>query len=91
MLDRVNDKLNVSFYSKYAEAECIEVGDKCFHPQLGLYDKSGNKKKLVEERPNDFKLKTFNSLDVNLINCDKNYYFDIFCGKEKKIKYDPIK
>lgn len=31
----------------------------------------------------EFKLKTFNAVETNMINCEKGNYFDIFCGKEK--------
>ena len=90
LLDRVNEKLNIKFYSKIAQntEDCVEVGEDCFHPQLGLYRKKGANKKLAPKKPKNYKLKTFNSFDVNLVSCDKNYYFDMFCGKDKKISYN---
>ena len=63
--------------------KCIPMGEGCFHPQLGYLEKKdeGPKNEItIEERK--FELKTFNALETNLINCEKNNYFDIFCGKE---------
>lgn len=56
------------------------MGDGCFHPQLGFVkgDSGEGKEKTVLEP-----LKTINSSDVDLVNCDKGNYFDIFCGKAK--------
>lgn len=66
---------------------CQPYGDGCFHPQLGYIEdpekvKESNKNKLQEE----VQLKTINAEEVNLINCDKEYYFDLYCGKAKKGK-----
>ena len=64
------------------DKDCVPTGDGCFHPQLGYVEKDGIKKPkpLEESKP----LKTFNSSDVNLVDCREGEYFDIFCGKEKK-------
>lgn len=69
-------------------ANCVPMGDGCFHPQLGFIEKSEiekSKPKLTDVSAEDKKLelKTFNATETSLVNCDKNNYFDIFCGKEK--------
>lgn len=61
---------------------CVPSGDGCFHPQLGYIPDDGSAKPL---KPAEVKaLKTFNSLDVDLVECREGQYFDIFCGKAKK-------
>ncbi len=65
-----------------AEDNCMPMGDGCFHPQYGYMEKkSVTSPTLLKEE--DIKLKTFNAVEANMINCDKENYFDIFCGKEK--------
>jgi hypothetical protein len=77
------------------DVECVPMGEGCFHPQLGYLDEIPDnqknvlqnikkEKKVVEKDSASGKSKTINSLETNLINCDKNAsYFDIFCGKAK--------
>jgi hypothetical protein len=68
--------------------KCLPMGEGCFHPQYGFIEnkigdnleRSKNDPTLLEDKK--FELKTFNAVDTSLINCDKNNYFDIFCGKE---------
>ncbi|MCK5074058.1 MAG: hypothetical protein KAQ98_11580 [Bacteriovoracaceae bacterium] len=78
----------MEFYSMLVEVdpyECVPMGDGCFHPQTGFSPKKPMVlKKVIRERPTQ--LKTINAVDVSLVECDKNNYFDIFCGKSKKIK-----
>ncbi len=71
----------------YALKDCLPMGDGCFHPQDGYIEDESKKKKPVDEVINekDLNPKTINSADVDLIKCDKNNYFDIFCGKAQKI------
>lgn len=67
--------------------ECIPYGEGCFHPQLGYIEdeeKAKEMKKDLEKKKAEEDLKTINSEEVNLINCDKEYYFDMYCGKAKK-------
>ena len=76
------------FFQALAENEthykCIPMGDGCFHPQTGYVDKRPTiMEKKVEER--ETVLKTFNALETNLVDCDKNNYFDIYCGQAQKI------
>lgn len=86
MIDHMQEYKN---YKKYTQADldhCVPMGDGCFHPQYGYIEKSVMDKKvnknlkLISE--DEVKLKTFNGVDTSFINCDKNNYFDIFCGKE---------
>lgn len=66
--------------------ECQPMGDGCFHPQLGYIPNEDNKHNspVKDEAPQDLKVKTINSMDVDMVNCEKGNYFDIFCGKATK-------
>jgi hypothetical protein len=86
------DKINATKLSKYVAQvdmeHCVPMGDGCFHPQLGYIEKQPDKKpdaKEIAERNEEkaVELKNFNALETNMVSCDKNNYFDIFCGKEK--------
>ena len=59
--------------------ECVPMGDGCFNPQIGFVEGNAGAGKKEEVKA----LKTINAEDVNLVDCDKNNYFDIFCGKAK--------
>ena len=73
--------------------QCIPVGDGCFHPQLGIVDKDTSSKKAnvniplkkKEKKPKKID-KIKNTLESDLISCDKNYHFDLFCGKAQKVE-----
>lgn len=82
------------------EIECVPMGDGCFHPQYGYMEKAPYKEK-AKASPTaaasaatsapvaaeaEAQVKTFNSNETSMISCDKNNYFDIFCGKEKPNK-----
>lgn len=63
---------------------CVPMGDGCFHPQYGFIEKPNPNvvsPTLLEEKK--LELKTFNATEISLVNCDKNNYFDIFCGQER--------
>lgn len=70
-----------------AELECQEMGDYCFDPQYGLYKKDDSWGQVnagnvtADKGP---KIPSEKSVDRDLINCDPNNYFDIFCGKARK-------
>jgi hypothetical protein len=88
LLDEALEKQDAVHLAKVAELDCIPMGDGCFNPQSGFTET--DKKEIQEKKPlklqkpkDEIKIKTFNSLDTSLINCDKNYYFDMFCGKAK--------
>jgi hypothetical protein len=85
-MDRYN-KMKMSAHLAQAESErCVPMGDGCFHPQYGYIEKKETvktKPNLLDEEERKVELKNFNSLETSLVNCDKNNYFDIFCGKEK--------
>lgn len=75
-------------YKKVVEYKCIPMGEGCFHPQLGMIPLEEAKSEKVqkgEPKPIEH-YKTFNSDDVDLVECEDGNYFDIFCGKEKKGK-----
>jgi hypothetical protein len=84
-IDSIIDLKKYKSFSQVDMAKCVPMGEGCFHPQLGYIEKSKteiNSPKLIKDE--EVKLKTFNAIDTSLVNCDKNYYFDIYCGKEKK-------
>lgn len=72
--------------------DCVPMGDGCFHPQLGylpnkptvIKETDEQKKEKAVKKEENLKVTTFNSLDTDMVDCDKSYGFDIFCGKEKK-------
>ncbi len=73
--------------SMTAELQCQEMGDFCFDPQYGLYKKDDanldvDAGKVVQD--NAPTIPPAKAVERDLINCDKNNFFDIFCGKAKK-------
>ncbi len=80
---------------KVAESDysqnCIPMGDGCFHPQIGFIKENPMdvKEEKFKDAPGKVEssgreiVKTFNSGETDKIDCDKNFYFDIYCGKEK--------
>lgn len=63
---------------------CQPMGEGCFHPQLGFIATKGETAEpsflKAEENLN---LKTFNAIETSVVDCKKDYHFDIFCGKAK--------
>ncbi len=79
-----------------AKENCVPMGDGCFHPQYGLLDpKEGQKiKPLIDDskpvlKGTDTELKTFNAIESDMVDCKKDFFFDIFCGKAKPIQKGP--
>lgn len=60
-----------------------KVGDQYFHPQFGLMDEDGNQGEIVEKLP-AIETQYLSADETQLIRCDKDYHFDLFCGKAKK-------
>ena len=87
ILQQLDQRDQFQFTKKMAQnemANCVPMGDGCFHPQLGFIEKAEiekSKPRLAEDKK--LELKTFNATETSLVNCDKNNYFDIFCGKER--------
>lgn len=85
----LNELLNRPQYiyrAPTAELECQEMGDYCFDPQFGLYKKDNNIEAAVETKKIETdgpSIPAGKSVERDLINCDPNNYFDIFCGKAK--------
>lgn len=76
------------------ELKCQKMGEYCFDPQVGLY-KAGKENEAVQiknEAVVDQSLKKVRGLgdegffNSQLINCDKNNFYDVFCNKGKKSK-----
>lgn len=78
--------------------DCLPMGDGCFHPQFGMIpvEEFEGRKKKTDESPYDdavegaTDVKTINAVDTELINCEKENYFDVFCGKSRKSKSNPM-
>lgn len=92
LLRLVNPKMPTALYSENFMDNCIPMGDKCFHPQLGLIDKKdilSDYRPAKIEAPSEPKVLsvdediTYKTGNPSLIKCDKNNYFDLFCGKAK--------
>lgn len=83
VLWRLEERLKLKSM-KVAINDCVPMGNGCFHPQLGFIEdrskETAEPTDLIEEK---LELKTFNSTDVNLVECKKDYHFDLFCGQEK--------
>ena len=85
----INSLFTPLFSEEYAQmdisnrAECIPYGEGCFHPQYG-YIESEEKAYKRPITDKDVELRTINATNTNLIECDENHYFDMFCGKEQK-------
>ncbi len=71
---------------------CTPFGDGCFHPQYGYFDKEtrktfGSHDELEDnKKPSNVDSKTISNMNTDLINCDRGYHFDMFCGKAKPVK-----
>ena len=66
---------------------CKSLNDEqCFHPQYGVVSKKDGKKvDFMDEQVT----KTADSIELSksdILRCEKTYHFDMFCGKEAKIK-----
>ena len=88
-VQKLLDRPQYVYYKKTAELQCQEMGDFCFDPQYGLYKKGDIEAEVKDEEGQIEKVKapaipTAKSVDRDLINCDPNNYFDIFCGKARK-------
>jgi len=87
-LDKM-EKRSMSKHIAQADMEnCVPMGDGCFHPQYGYIEKKpdvGTSAKAIADKKEEkeVELKNFNALETNMVSCDKNNYFDIFCGKER--------
>lgn len=80
-------------FSKLAQAnlkeedyKCEPFGDGCFHPQLGYIEDQEKVMKAIERKQAEVEVNTINADEVNLINCEKEYYFDMYCGQAQKEK-----
>lgn len=65
--------------------DCVPMGEGCFHPQLGFIEKKREILQPTEKEPKPVGMsaQTFQSLDVDLVECREGNYFDIFCGQTK--------
>jgi len=87
---QINDYLNRPLYvfrPLTAELQCQMMGDYCFDPQYGLYKRDDSWDNHINagkvEGSAGPKVPVATSIDRNMIDCDKNNYFDVFCGKAK--------
>lgn len=95
-----NIQLQKKYSTQFAQSylQCQPMGEYCFDPQVGLY-KPDEKGKVQEEMDYSLteKMEVYNdlpvsqSIDRELITCDKGIFFDIFCGEAKVAKESDIK
>ena len=87
-LDIMNASKMSGKYTMLGSSNCVPMGDGCFHPQNGYMEKTPSTPPTALEitdrnEEKALELKNFNALETSLISCDKNNYFDMFCGKER--------
>lgn len=82
ILDKKNSNLSLLAAN---QDSCIPMGEGCFHPQFGFIEKKTGDlaKPVATENEKKAEVKTFNAAETNMVNCDKENYFDIYCGKTK--------
>ncbi|MGE3611488.1 MAG: hypothetical protein AB7I27_17985 [Bacteriovoracaceae bacterium] len=89
-LQKLLDRPVYIYRKPTAELECHEMGEYCFDPQFGLYKKDHEDEEVSTEKAakdkRDASIAIAKSVDRELINCDKNNFFDIFCGKAKPVQ-----
>lgn len=88
MLEKLLDRPQYIYRPLTAELQCQEMGDYCFDPQFGLYKKDASNE-IVETKNIETDGPTIpasKSVDRDLIDCDPKNYFDIFCGKARKVE-----
>lgn len=76
---------------KEEDVKCEPFGEGCFHPQLGYIEDQEKIMKAQERKQKEIEVKTINAQEVNLINCEKEYYFDMYCGRAQKEKKNKLK
>lgn len=102
----IQDKSKKDYYVQGIEP-CVQMGDYCFDPQVGLYKKEStlnlenvNDKTSPErisnlylERGEEYSfLPPAKSVDRELVVCDtKSTFFDVFCGKAKNTTFSKDK
>ena len=93
-LQRWLDQLAATKFSRLTatnvneHGSCQKMGEGFFHPQFGLHEHYGTENGIMAN-PIDYNMQddVLSELDfvsnneVDLINCDPNYQFDLFCGK----------
>lgn len=69
---------------KEEEFKCEPFGEGCFHPQHGYIEDQEKVMKAIERKQAEIEINTINAKEVNLIDCEKEYYFDMYCGQAQK-------
>lgn len=100
-----NFEFSQEFAQRGLISNCISFGDKCFHPQKGLIDpkQTDHTSEFYQKGTRDLKYdfsdvestedhmggKGLNSEASSELDCKEEQYFDIYCGKAKKITGKP--
>lgn len=89
-------------FTETVHKQCQKSGELFFHPQVGLHDHLGSvpgvmaQPMLTQDEVDKLEregsqaaseTKFLSNLDVDLVSCDSNYYFDLYCGKSKGQNY----
>lgn len=86
LIHELLDRPQYIYRAPTAELQCQVMGDYCFDPQFGLYKKENGLEEAVETKKIETdgpSIPAGKSVERDLINCDPNNYFDVFCGKAK--------
>ncbi len=96
LFENNNLKIETLAQLENIHVQCQKYGEQYFHPQFGIHDhKDGmpqikSNKKVGKKKKKAKNHKYLSSIDTDLISCDKSYFFDLYCGKEKKVKKSKI-
>jgi hypothetical protein len=87
LLESLLNRPQYVYRAPTAELQCQQMGDFCFDPQYGLYKKDDATAEVVDTKVVETdgpSIPAGKSVERELIDCDPNNFFDIFCGKAKK-------
>ncbi len=88
----VKDILSAVVAENRFELKCQKMGEYCFDPQVGLYDPKDENKAIRVKESQDLEvserkvrgLGAEGFFNTEMINCDKNNFYDVFCNRKSK-------
>lgn len=69
------------------ERQCQKVGEYCFDPQVGLYEEKSGRRVVPDAELDPVPYDNFPKIERSrpkMIYCDRDHYFDLYCGKGKQ-------
>jgi hypothetical protein len=84
-LMQILDRPDIRYHARTARLQCQEMGDFCFDPQFGLYQKGDLETPVTIDKLEQGMniIAPAKSVERELIKCDANNFFDIFCGQAR--------